>query len=88
MELVYGELLANAAMHTPGSAVVTLEERDGQAILTFEGPGEPFSLNGAGRPDVYAEGGRGFWMISQVATSTTLERVGDRNRISVTIPLR
>lgn len=87
VELIYGELLANAAMHTPGPLTVTLEERDARALLTFEDHGRPFTPHRDGVPDILSENGRGYWLMSQFAESIAIERVGERNRVTVAVPL-
>lgn len=87
VELVYGELLANAAMHTPGPATVTLEQRGGRALLTFEDHGPPFTPYSNGVPDVLSESGRGYWLMAQFAETMTIERVGERNRVTVVVPV-
>jgi anti-sigma regulatory factor (Ser/Thr protein kinase)/CHASE3 domain sensor protein len=88
LEIVLGELLANVARHTPGAATVILEERDGNAILSFEDRGPPFTIRTNGTvPDVLSEHGRGFWLISQFASSTRVERTCEGNRVIVAVPL-
>ena len=88
VELIYGELLANVARHTPGPATVTLEERGDVAVLHVEDRGPAFRQPVvAERADLFAESGRGYWLISQFSRSTVVERTDDGNRVTVTLPL-
>ena len=87
LELVYGQLLANVARHTPGPATVTFESLAESAVLTVEDHGPQFEAP-FGRPvDVMAEGGRGYWLISQFSESVEIDRTDDGNRVTVRVPL-
>jgi serine phosphatase RsbU (regulator of sigma subunit)/anti-sigma regulatory factor (Ser/Thr protein kinase) len=87
VELIFGELLGNVARHTSGLADITVECADGAAVLHVADRGEPFALNGHVRPDLFSEGGRGLFLISAIARSVSVERVGEGNRVTVVLPV-
>jgi hypothetical protein len=86
VELIYGELIANVARHTPGKATVTLEWQDGAPLLHIDDAGPPFQLNVTGPSDDLAESGRGFWLVSNFASKLIVQRVGETNRVTVGLP--
>ena len=86
IEAIYGELASNVRRHTPGPARVALEARGDEAILHVEDRGAPFALAGATCPDVFAERGRGLFMINALAVDARVERIADGNRVSVVLP--
>jgi serine phosphatase RsbU (regulator of sigma subunit) len=86
VELIYGELLANVVRHTPGLATVTLEWQDHMPVLHVDDYGPPFELRITAPTDGMAESGRGFWLLSNYAPKLFVQRIGDANRVSVTLP--
>lgn len=87
VEVIFGELLANVARHTPGSATVTLEWHDDVPCLHVDDFGPAFELPVTTTTDTQAESGRGFSLITHLAADLAVRRVGDKNRVSVTLPL-
>jgi serine phosphatase RsbU (regulator of sigma subunit)/anti-sigma regulatory factor (Ser/Thr protein kinase) len=88
-ELIVNELLGNVARHTPGPAEVELEWNGETAIVRVCDRGRPFQLrNGAGRIELLAEDGRGLFLAQSVALDLTVERAGDGNCVSATLPLK
>jgi hypothetical protein len=53
IELIYGELLANVARHTPGTASVTLEWQDDLPVLHVDDQGRRFSYSCTRRPTAW-----------------------------------
>jgi hypothetical protein len=87
VELIYGELLANVARHTPGTATITLEWQDDVPVLHVEDTGPAFQPVIADTVDDMAECGRGYFLISHYAPDLAVERTGQGNRVSVSLPL-
>jgi anti-sigma regulatory factor (Ser/Thr protein kinase) len=88
-ELIVNELLGNVARHTPGPAEVELEWNGETAIVRVCDRGRPFEVrNGAGRIELLAEDGRGLFLARSVALDLTVERAGDGNCVSATLPLK
>lgn len=86
VELIFGELVGNVARHTPGDAEVTLVYDDGTAVLHITDSGAPFQpLTDA--PDVFAEGGRGLFLVRAVSRDMKVERTQNGNRVSVVLPV-
>lgn len=86
VELIYGELIANVARHTPGTATVTLEWQDGVPLLHVDDAGPPFALVVKAPNDDLAESGRGFWLVANFASTLAVQRVGETNRVTVGLP--
>jgi serine phosphatase RsbU (regulator of sigma subunit)/anti-sigma regulatory factor (Ser/Thr protein kinase) len=87
IEAIFGELLSNVKRHTPGPADITLERGADGAILAFQDDGPPFTINGHAAPDLMAESGRGLFLLRALARDVSVQRVGDRNRVAVALPL-
>lgn len=87
VELIYGELLANVMRHTPGPATVTLEWNNGVPILHVEDQGSEFQPEMRPPSDGMAESGRGFLLISHFAPKLRVRRIGNANRVTVTLPI-
>jgi anti-sigma regulatory factor (Ser/Thr protein kinase) len=87
VELIYGELLANVARHTPGPATVTLEWHDDVPVLHVDDRGPAFQMSIEAPADSMAESGRGFWLLSNYAAKLSVQRIGDANRVSVELPV-
>lgn len=84
-ELTFGELIANALRHAPGSVHVTVSsDAEGNATLVVEDSGSGFALKER-RPDPYAESGRGLMLVRGVADRLTIEpALGGGTRVSAT----
>ncbi len=87
VEAIFGELLSNVKRHTPGPADVTLERGLDGAVLSFDDDGPPFSVNGHAPPDLMAESGRGLFMLRALARDVSVQRIGARNRVAVSLSL-
>ncbi|MBV9271616.1 MAG: SpoIIE family protein phosphatase [Candidatus Eremiobacteraeota bacterium] len=87
VELIYGELIGNVMRHTPGHAEVTLDLEDGKAVLHVCDRGAAFNPE-PGPADVFAEGGRGLFLIRSLADDLRVERFNGGNRVSATLPIR
>jgi PAS domain S-box-containing protein len=72
-ELAFGELIANAVRHAPGSVrVLAHTAGDGTATLSVEDNGSGFTP-GEHRLDPYAESGRGLSLVRAVADALDVE---------------
>jgi serine phosphatase RsbU (regulator of sigma subunit)/anti-sigma regulatory factor (Ser/Thr protein kinase) len=88
-ELVINELLANVARHTPGPAEVALEWHNERATIFVSDRGRAFMPpDGTAKIDLFAESGRGLFLVSAVATDLHVERMASGNRVSAVLPLR
>ena len=86
VELIVSELVGNVARHAPGDAEVTLAYNDGTAVLHVCDSGAPFQPRN-GVPDLYAEGGRGLFLVRSVSRDMKVERIENGNRVSVVLPV-
>jgi anti-sigma regulatory factor (Ser/Thr protein kinase) len=86
VELIFGELLGNVTRHTPGYAEVTLDLEDSKAVLHVCDRGSAFDPTPA-PADVFAEGGRGLFLIRSLADDLRVERMNGGNRVSATLPI-
>lgn len=74
-ELIFGELIGNALRYAPGPLSVSLEsdERGPVLHLVDEGPGFD---GGLGLPDdLWAESGRGLFLVEAIAADLAIERL-------------
>jgi anti-sigma regulatory factor (Ser/Thr protein kinase) len=84
-ELIFGELLSNAARHAGGEVQFALDWREGEPILHMidRGPGYRLDKN---VPDVLAERGRGLWLIECMGGKLEVEPLpgyGSHTRVLV-----
>lgn len=86
VELIYGELIGNVARHTGGRAEVTLICCGGRAELEIADRGEPFDPHPEA-PDVYAEGGRGLFLVRAIARGVRVARTDEGNCVSTVLPV-
>ena len=87
VELIFGELLANVARHTPGTATVTLEWNGDVPVLHVEDEGPEFQPAFVSPNDGLAESGRGYLLISHYASKVMVRRIGNANRVTVALPI-
>lgn len=87
IEVIFGELVGNVARHTRGHATITLEQRDGEAILHVDDKGPPFTLDGRTLPNLTSENGRGIYLVRALSRSVWVERRSGGNRVSAVLPL-
>jgi serine phosphatase RsbU (regulator of sigma subunit)/anti-sigma regulatory factor (Ser/Thr protein kinase) len=87
-ELVVNELLGNVARHSPGPAELVLEWRNNGARVAVSDRGQPFEPPSPTELiDLFAESGRGLFLIRSVAEQLTVEWTGEGNRVSAVLPL-
>jgi anti-sigma regulatory factor (Ser/Thr protein kinase) len=87
-QVILSELIANAVRHAPGPLSLAISiQNDGVWLhLIDEGPG--FELRSVLPDDVWAESGRGLFLISALARSVEVERLPGRGSyIRVCLPL-
>lgn len=87
-EMIVSELIGNAVRHAPGSLSmsVSIDETGVWLHLIDEGPG--FEFHSALPDDLWAESGRGLFLISALARSVQAERLPGRGSyIRVCLPL-
>lgn len=88
-ELIFGELVANAVMHAPGSLDVTVDWESNQAVLHVSDQGAPINVRSIASPDPDAEHGRGLWIISTLAHKlTAVTHAGGGKTVSATLPIQ
>lgn len=74
-ELVFGELVGNVVRHAPGAINVRLDWTGEEAVLTVHDNGRGFEMQDPGLPEETAEGGRGLFIIQQLAKHVSVRRV-------------
>lgn len=86
--VIFAELIGNAVRHAPGPLSVSLEFKDDDAILHVVDKGPGFSYEPALPPDLWAESGRGLYLVSKLAREVRAEPVpGIGTHITVTLPV-
>ena len=86
-EAIIGELVSNVARHTPGRAEITLEWDVDCATMRISDHGKPFRSTGELAPDVFAEGGRGLFLVRALAERFEVVHTSEGNRVSVVLPI-
>jgi anti-sigma regulatory factor (Ser/Thr protein kinase) len=85
-ELVFGELLGNVVRHAPGPVEISfdLDSYSGAGILHVIDSGPEFPLTARHLPDdVLSELGRGLFIVQQLATDVTVERIPNRGNHTI-----
>lgn len=86
--LIYAELIGNAVRHAPGPLSVTMEIRGGDVILHVIDKGPGFTYDPHLPANVWAESGRGLFLINALAYEARAERIPGRgSHITVTLPV-
>lgn len=88
IELVLGELVGNVARHSPGMAEISLEQQGQTTVLRVCDRGKPFAYlgaNGAAK-DLYAESGRGLFLVGAMASDVRVEHDGTGNVVTAVLP--
>lgn len=89
VEMIYGELIGNAARHSPGDVDVRLDERESGPVLHVLDRGPGFQHVSRLPADTFAESGRGLYIIEQLAPEFTIvRRPGGGSHARVVLPLR
>jgi serine phosphatase RsbU (regulator of sigma subunit)/anti-sigma regulatory factor (Ser/Thr protein kinase) len=87
-EAIFGELVANISRHAAGMAEVALEWRKERAVLHVIDYGAGLESVPVENPTVFAESGRGLWLVRHLAESMEIEVVrGIGTHICVGLPV-
>jgi anti-sigma regulatory factor (Ser/Thr protein kinase) len=84
-EIIFSELLSNALRY--GKVRLSLAWSPDGALLRVRDRGEPFRLPAYRAPDLAATGGRGLFLVRQLAKRLSYERVGDGNVANAVLPV-
>ena len=86
--VIFAELVGNAVRHAPGPLSLALEFKDDAAILHVIDKGPGFNFHPALPRDLWAECGRGLYLVSKLARKVTGEPIpGLGSHIIVTLPV-
>jgi serine phosphatase RsbU (regulator of sigma subunit)/anti-sigma regulatory factor (Ser/Thr protein kinase) len=88
-EVIFSELIGNAVRHAPGPLSLSASVEDGEVVLHMidEGPG--FDHVPSLPSDLWAESGRGLFLISELSNDIRASRLpGYGSHVRVTLPLR
>jgi anti-sigma regulatory factor (Ser/Thr protein kinase) len=86
--LIFAELIGNAVRHAPGPLSTSLEVRGDSIVLHVidEGPG--FDFEPALPSNLWAESGRGLYLIQRLSRGVVVERIPGRgSHVAVTLPV-
>jgi len=87
--VIFAELIGNAVRHAPGPLSVSLEFRGEDVFLHVIDKGPGFTFEPALPRDIWAESGRGLFLVSQLSRKVDVERLPEAgSHISVLLPLR
>lgn len=87
--LIFAELIGNAVRHAPGPLSVSLEVRNGNVVLHFIDKGPGFDYEPALPQTIWAESGRGLFLVSKLAEKVEVEQVpGCGSHITVVLPIK
>lgn len=87
LEVVYGELIANVARHTPGPAGVEIERHGSDIVLRVADQGQPFDATVPAEVDFFSESGRGMLLVASLAKTFSVSRHDSGNCVSVSFPV-
>ena len=87
--LIFAELIGNAVRHAPGPLSVSLEFRGEDVVLHVIDQGPGFDFEPSLPIDIWAESGRGLYLVSRLARHVNVERLlGAGSHIAVVLPVR
>lgn len=87
--VIFAELIGNAVRHAPGPLSVSLEFRGDDVFLHVIDKGPGFSYEPSLPADIWAESGRGLYLVSQLARKVDVERIPESgSHICVQLPVR
>jgi len=87
--VIFAELVGNAVRHAPGPLSVTLEFRGEDVVLHVVDKGPGFTFEPSLPSDIWAESGRGLYLVTQLARRVEVERIPVMgSHISALLPLR
>jgi PAS domain S-box-containing protein len=75
-EIVFGEIVGNAARYTPGPLDLALERDGTRLVLAALDRGPGFDWDGRPPRDTFAENGRGLFLIETLGAGVRVERLG------------
>ncbi|MGB6986803.1 MAG: SpoIIE family protein phosphatase [Candidatus Aquilonibacter sp.] len=86
--VIFSELIGNAVRHAPGPLSVSLELREQALLLHVIDKGPGFTYRPKLPANLWAESGRGLYLISKLAHRVEVERVpGLGSHVTVTLPV-
>lgn len=86
--LIFAELIGNAVRHAPGPLSVSLQARGEDIMLHVIDKGPGFSYHPSLPQSIWAESGRGLFLVASVARSVEVERLaGLGSHVRVTLPV-
>lgn len=86
--VIFAELIGNAVRHAPGPLTVSLELRGCDVVLHVIDKGPGFTYQPSLPANLWAESGRGLYLVSKLARKAAVERVpGLGSHVSVTLPV-
>jgi len=86
--VIFSELIGNAVRHAPGPLSVSLEPREKRLLLHVIDKGPGFNYHPVLPANIWAESGRGLYLISELARHVEVERVPGRgSHVAVTLPV-
>jgi anti-sigma regulatory factor (Ser/Thr protein kinase) len=86
--LIFAELVGNAVRHAPGPLSISLEVRDDDAVLHVIDKGPGFQYDPVLPENLWAEGGRGLFLVASLARRVKVERLpGLGSHVVVTLPV-
>ena len=86
--LIFAELIGNAVRHAPGPLSVSLEPRGVDVVLHVIDKGPGFAYHPALPHSIWAESGRGLFLVCSVAREVIVERLaGLGSHVRVTLPI-
>jgi anti-sigma regulatory factor (Ser/Thr protein kinase) len=86
-ELIFGEIVANAAVHAPGPMQVLVDWPEGRATLHVTDEGLPIRII-RNLPDPMAEHGRGLAVANRLARGLSMEPNSLGKTVSAKLPVR
>ena len=86
--LIFAELIGNAVRHAPGPLSASLERRGDSLVLHVIDEGAGFDFEPSLPFNLWAESGRGLYLIHKLARAVTVERLPGRgSHVAVTLPV-
>jgi serine phosphatase RsbU (regulator of sigma subunit)/anti-sigma regulatory factor (Ser/Thr protein kinase) len=86
--VIFAELVGNAVRHAPGPLGVSLEFRGADVMLHVIDKGPGFKYEPALPANLWAESGRGLYLVSELSRGVQVERIpGKGTHIAVTLPI-
>jgi serine phosphatase RsbU (regulator of sigma subunit)/anti-sigma regulatory factor (Ser/Thr protein kinase) len=86
--LIFAELIGNAVRHAPGPLSASLEVRGDSIVLHVIDDGPGFDFKPKLPSNLWAESGRGLYLIQRLAQRVVVERLPGRgSHVAVTLPV-